>query len=257
MIAARHHRDCVNRALRSVAKPQAGFTLLELLLATAIGAIVLLVVNTTFFGALRLHNSTHDKIDHDLMVQRALNIVRKDLAGIMLPANPQATTTTLAGQLSTESYSANAMDNMGERITPDITTTSGKIDGWTPFSELQTVAYYLTPSADGGPGKDLVRVTNRNLLAATDVITDDLRLLPGVDSAAISYFDGEYWAETWDSATTGTLPSAIKFTLVLLPRGNAVSSTSPGPIELIVPVFVTTATSAQLAADAAAAAPVL
>ena len=36
-----------------------GFTLLELLIATAVSAIVLLAINTTFFGALRLHNTTH------------------------------------------------------------------------------------------------------------------------------------------------------------------------------------------------------
>jgi type II secretion system protein J len=234
-----------------------GFTLLELLLATAIGAVVLLVINTTFFGALRLHNTTHEKIDQDLVLQRTLGIVRKDLAGIMLPANPQATTNTLSGQLMSDSFSTNSMDNVGERVTPDITTSSGRIDGWTPFSEVQTVAYYLTASADGSPTKDLVRVVTRNLLPAADAIADTYTLLPGVVSAAISYFDGEYWADTWDSSTTGTLPAAFKFSFVMAPRGNATSAANPGPVELIVPVYVTTPTSAQLAADAAAAAPVL
>jgi type II secretion system protein J len=236
---------------------ESGFTLLELLLATAIGAIVLLVVNATFFAALRLHNTTHEKIDQDLMLQRTLTIVRKDLAGIMLPANPQATTYTLSGQLVSDSVSTNSMDNVGERISPDITTTSGKIDGWTPFSELQTVSYYLTAAADGGPGKDLVRVINRNLLAATDSITENQTLLPGVLSAAVAFLDGDYWADTWDSTTTSTLPTAIKFSLVLAARGNAGNRADSGPIEIIVPVVVSTPTSAQLAADAAAALPAL
>ena len=48
-----------------------GFTLLELLIATAVSAIVLLAINTTFFGALRLHNTTHENIDSDLTQQRA------------------------------------------------------------------------------------------------------------------------------------------------------------------------------------------
>ncbi|MEO7414837.1 MAG: prepilin-type N-terminal cleavage/methylation domain-containing protein, partial [Opitutaceae bacterium] len=76
---------------------ESAFTLLELILAVAIGAIVLLVINGTFIGALRLHNTTHAKIDEDLMLQRTLTIVRKDLAGVMIPANPQATTYTLSG----------------------------------------------------------------------------------------------------------------------------------------------------------------
>ena len=228
-----------------------GFTLLELLLATAIGAIVLLVVNSTFFAALRLHNTTHEKIDRDLVLQRTLNIMRRDFAGIMLPANPQATTNTLSGQLVSDAVSTNSMDNVGERVTPDITTSSGKIDGWSPFSELQTVSYYLTASAHGEPGKDLVRVVSRNLLPAAEAIAEGVTLLPGVVSAAISYFDGDYWADTWDSTTTSTLPTAIKFSLVLAARGNTGYRANPAPIELIVPVIVSTPTSAQLAADAA------
>jgi hypothetical protein len=168
----------------------------------------------------------------------------------MLPANPQATTNTLSGQLVSDPLTTNSMDDTGERITPDITTTSGKIDGWTPFAEVQMVSYYLAPALDGGPTKDLVRVVTRNLLPATDPTTDNQRLLPGVTSAAISFFDGQYWADTWDSTTTSTLPAAIKFSLGLAPHDNMGPRSDPGPIELIVPVIVSTTTSAQLAAAA-------
>jgi type II secretion system protein J len=230
-----------------------GFTLLELLLATAIGAIVLLVINATFFAALRLHNATHDKIDDDLVVQRTLGIVRRDLAGIMLPANPQATTNTLSGQLSSDSNATNTLDTGSERITPDIYTSSGRIDGWSTFADVQSVSYYLSPAADGGPNKDLVRVVTRNLLAAIEPVTENQTLLTGVRSAAISFFDGEYWADSWDTITSGTLPSAIKFSLVVAPRENATARTDPAPIELIVPVLVKTSATQQQE-DAAAAA---
>ena len=230
-----------------------GFTLLELLLATAIGAIVLLVINATFFAALRLHNATHDKLDRDLMVQRTLGIIRKDLAGVMLPANPQATTNTLSGQLVSVPTSTNSMDSTGERITPDITTSSGKIDGWTSYADVQTVAYYFTSAADGGPTRDLVRIVTRNLLPATEPTLDNVTLLTGVISASISYRDGDEWADTWDSTVTSTLPSAFKFSLVLAPPAGSSTRSNPAPIELIVPVWVTTQTSAQIAADAAAA----
>jgi type II secretion system protein J len=232
---------------------EGGFTLLELLLATAIGAIVLLVINATFFAALRLHNATHEKIDDDLVVQRTLSIVRKDLAGIMIPPNPQATTYKLSGQLTTEASSTNDLDSSSERVTPDIYTNSGKIDGWTPFAEVQMVSYYLSPAADGGPTKDLVRVLTRNLLPAIDATTEDQTLLTGVTAAGISYFDGENWLDTWDSATTRSLPAALKFTLVLAPRDRNMSRADPAPIELIVPVLVkTTATLQQEAAAEAA-----
>lgn len=247
-----------HRATRAGLAGRAGeraFTLLELLLATAIGAIVLLVVNATFFGALRLHNATHDKIDDNLAIQRALTIVRRDLAGIMIPANPAATTNTFSGQLTSDVTSTNDLDNTSERITPDITTNSGKIDGWTPFAEVQMVSYYLSPATDGAPTKNLVRVVTRNLLPAADPTTDDQTILTGVNAAAISYFDGQDWLDTWDSTTTLSLPTAIKFSLVIAPRGGTTSRSDPAPIEMIVPVLVKTSTTLKQEAAAETATP--
>ena len=62
-----------------------GFTLLELIIATAVGAVVLVVIQTTFFGALRLHNTTHARIAEDQALQRAVGFIRRDLAGVVLP----------------------------------------------------------------------------------------------------------------------------------------------------------------------------
>lgn len=216
-------------------RSRGGFTLLELLVATAVGAIVLLVIQTTFFGALRLHNTTHARIDDDLSVQRALGIVRRDFAGLMLPGG------VLSGQLQTENFSSLTRDSYGERVSPDLFTNSGKIDGWNPFSEVQMVAYYLAPAADGGGGKDLVRVLTRNLLPVQETSAEDRALLAGVASASVSFFDGTGWVDTWDSTATSTLPRALKLSLVMMPHD---ASQSPAaPIELVVPVMVTTTTS--------------
>jgi type II secretion system protein J len=229
------------------------FTLLELLLATAIGAIVLLVINATFFAALRLHNTTHDAIDDGLVVQRTLTIVRKDLAGIMIPPSPTVTTNRLSGQLTSEVTGTNNLDLTSERITPDLYTNSGKLDGWTPYADVQMVSYYLSPATDGTPTKNLVRVVARNLLPATDWATEDQTLLTGVSSAAISFFDGANWLDVWDSATSSALPTAIKFSVVLAPKNGASTRADPAPIELIVPVVVKTTATAQAEAAATTA----
>lgn len=252
MMPAHCHRQRAARAFPGTRqrRGQGGFTLLELLLATGIGATVLLVINTTFFSALRLHNTTHEKIDDDLVIQRTLGIIRKDLAGIMLPANPQATTYTLSGQLTTEGATTTDLDNTSQRITPDIYTNSGRIDGWTPFADVQSVAYYLAPATDGASSKNLVRLITRNLLPVAEATSEQQTLLKGVSAAAISYFDGESWVETWDTTTSNTLPTAIKFSLVMAPR-ESFARIDPAPIELIVPVVVTTPTSAQETAAAA------
>ncbi|MEO6568926.1 MAG: type II secretion system protein GspJ [Opitutaceae bacterium] len=233
-------------SIRPLVRPgEAGFTLIELILAMAVGAIVLIVINSTFTGALRLHNATHRKIDEDLVVQRALGIIRKDLAGIMVPANPQATTYNLSGQLTTETYSTNELDTTSERVTPDIYTSSGAIDGWTPFAEVQMVSYYLSPSEDGGSGKNLVRLTTRNLLPAVDATAEAQTLLTGVVSAGLSYYDGQNWLDTWDSVTTSSLPTAIKFSIVRATGEGSASRAEVDPIEIVVPVLVKTSATLQ------------
>lgn len=232
-----------------------GFTLLELLLATAIASIVLIAINTTFFSALRLHNTTHAKIDQDLAVQRALGIVRRDLAGIMLPTNNPNNNLVLAGPLQNSDMRASQNDPQGERVSPDFYTNSGKIDGWNPFSEVQMISYFISPANDGTNGKNLVRAITRNILSTDDQGPEEQQvILSRVASAEVLFYDGFDWISDWDSVTTSTLPTAIKFRVSLARPGseNAVVPEPAGPIEIIVPVLVTTTTSAQAATDAAA-----
>lgn len=222
---------------------QRGFTLLELLIATAVGAVVLLVIQTTYFGALRLHNTTHDRLAEDLVVQRTLGIIRRDLAGIMLPGG------TLSGQLQSDSFSSTITGSYGDRVSPDVFTNSGKIDGWNPFSEVQMVAYYLAPPSGSDKGRDLVRVVTRNLLPVQESVPEDQVILSGVESASMMFYDGYAWVDTWDTEATSTLPAALKFSLVMAAReGNQAAL---APIDLVVPVLVVTTTSQTQAEEEA------
>jgi len=210
------------------------FTLLELLVATAVSAIVLLVINATFFGALRLHNTTHDHIDRDLVLQRTLGIVRSDLAGLMLPGG------VMSGQFQTMATDGVISDAPGDRLSPDLYTTTGTIDGWNPFSEVQIVSYYLAPEADGSNNKSLVRVVARNVLPVQESTTDQQVLLHGINTASLQYFDGTEWTDAWDSSTSSTLPTAIKLQLVLAPVDAG--QPLPSAVELVVAVPVVTKT---------------
>ena len=211
------------------------------------GAIVLLAIQTAFFGALRLNTTVHARTDTDLELQRALAIIRRDLTGLMLPT--AGTGTKLSGQLQTETFSSTVSADFGERISPDLYTNSGKIDGWSPFSEVQMVAYFLAPSKDGGATKNLLRVVTRNLLPTQETPGDPLTLLRGVQEASVEFYDGSGWTAAWDSEATSTLPTGIKFSLVMAPPDRGQLATAP--TELIVPVFVTTTQAAAEAASAA------
>jgi type II secretion system protein J len=228
-----------------------GFTLLELLLATAVGAVVLLAIQTVFFTALRLHTTTHSKIDEDLELQRALSIIRQDLAGIRLPpntANQNNPPTTLAGPLQTSNFSSGPGENLGDRVSPDLYTNSGKVDGWNPFSEVQMVSYYLSTANNSPTGRNLIRVAKRNLLPVQDEVGEPQVLLHGVQDAAVAFHDGTDWTDTWDSDSTSTLPYGLKFVLTM--AAPAPNQPAPAPYEIVVPVVVMTTTTAQEVAAA-------
>jgi hypothetical protein len=66
-----------------------------------VGAVVLIVIQTTFFSALRLHKTTHERIDEDLVVQRTLGIIRRDTAGPAIcraRVSPRSTKATTANE---------------------------------------------------------------------------------------------------------------------------------------------------------------
>lgn len=223
-----------------------GFTLLELLIGIVVGSVVLIVIQTSFFGALRLHQTTHARIEEDRRVQRTVGILRRDLAGLMLPGGE----TSLAQGLQTSPFSGSMADAIGERVTPDLSTNTGRIDGWTPFADQQRVAYFLVPSAAGGAGRDLIRAVTRNLLPIQEVLPEEELVLSGVESAALSYFDGLGWTDTWDSTATETLPGALRFSFVL---GGDPAGGPAGTYEVVVPLLVKT--TASVAAEEEGALP--
>src|SRR5580692_6059364 len=72
-----------------------GFTLIEVILAIGISALVLVAINAVFFSALRLRQATQDLVDSQTPVDQALSFMQRDLEGVVTPTN--GTTKVLSG----------------------------------------------------------------------------------------------------------------------------------------------------------------
>ena len=205
----------------------AGFTLIEVLLALGICAIVLVVITSVFAGALRLQERASQNLDESLPIERAMNLLRRDLKNAVPPGG------MLAGPMQSGSLEG-GMD-AGDGI--QIYTTTGLITPTAPWGEIQMVTYGLQSPADSSssPGKDLVRTVTRNLLSTTTPDEDDQFIASGVQSMSFSYFDGQNWLDTWDDTTETNLPVAVRVSLQLAPK-NA-TQTAPAPIQLLVPLM--------------------
>ena len=220
----------------------AAFTLMEMLLAIAISAMVLSVVTTTYFSALQLRNRTTKAIDDALPLQHALATIKRDLVALIPPGG------TFGGELqsapTTEVSSTMTPFANGQRVSPDFTTASGFVDEYTPFADVQRVTYYLVdPTNNHTAGRDLMRVRSRNLLPATVDEPTAQWLMGGVETVNFQFYDGFSWQDTWDSTTSSNLPTAIKLQLVPAAEFNQPNQYLQTPIELVVPIVATARTN--------------
>ena len=212
------------------------FTLLELLIAVAIFAVVLLAMHMVFFGAVQLRNRTASTVDEALLLDQAVALLRRDLQNLVPPGG------TLFGPLQSVPQTTNAvMDPLvslnARRVSPDFYTASAVVDAWTPWGEVQKVAYALTVPTNRTEGFELVRAVTRNLLSPYAETPELQPLLSGVQDVRFEFFDGSQWLAVWDSTVHPlVLPLAIRVQIIRVPRGVQVAAEAP--IELVVPVSV-------------------
>jgi len=214
------------------------FTLLEVLVAVAIFAIVLAAINTVFYSALRLRQKTVAALQESLPVHQALNLLRRDLQGALPPGQGLAASFRV-GAVGTGLVLA---QNMGL----EFFTSTGALTDTAPWGEVQKVTYQLLePLNSGGTNRlDLVRSVTRNLLSTVAEEPLDQWLLSNVQTLEFACFDGTEWRDTWDTTLGQTgLPQAVLVRILTAPQAlpDHLSPVLPGdlaPIELIVPLLI-------------------
>ncbi|MBI3416011.1 MAG: prepilin-type N-terminal cleavage/methylation domain-containing protein [Verrucomicrobia bacterium] len=225
---------------RPSSQQRVGFTLIEVLIAVSIFAMVLLAINSVFYGAMRLQRKTSQAVDESLPAQQAVALIKRDLQGIVAPGR------VLAGPLQ-----SGAATIPGQSGGTAFYTDTGALEEMLPWGDIQQVVYFLRdPVSRTTPtGKDLMRVVSRNLLATIQEQPVEQFLMSDVAALGFSYYDGTSWRDAWDTTTpdmstglTNTLPKAIRVEIDLAaPRGELHGKT---PIQLVVPVVVQVRTNA-------------
>lgn len=216
--------------LRRPPSADSAFTLLEVILALALGALAIVAAQSAFGSAFRLRLQAQERIEADLATHRALQIVREDLTGL-LPRGGR-----FSGELQTAAGSEITPPAGALTIGPDFVCTSGRVDAWSPFGDVQRVSYLLIPNE--GTSRDrftLVRSVSRNLLPMTEAEAETQILLEDVSAALFEFHDGSGWLTDWDSAAAQAMPVAIRLTLERRVRDDAASA---DPVTLVVPIAV-------------------
>jgi type II secretion system protein J len=208
------------------------FTLIEMLLAVAICAIVLVAVNGVFATAVHLRDKTSEAVEESLPIGRALDLMQRDLKGTVGPGG------LLAGDFRCGVQAVGAtMGLSGEAGSAglDFFTSTGTLSDKAPWGDLQEVFYELKAPTDRNQvGMDLVRCINRNLLATTTQTPQIQWLMGGVQTLQFDCYDGMQWRNTWDTSAGDTnLPVAVRVRIQLAAKHGETAAT-PEPLEMIV-----------------------
>jgi type II secretion system protein J len=204
------------------------FTLIEMILAIGVAAIVLIAANAVFFTALHLRNATSDAVDEASPIDQAIIILRRDLQCAVTPKG--------VGLLSGDFKIGNVTSTgISDPVSAEIYTATGALSENNQWGDIQRVTYELKSSKTGAAGMDLYRSVSRNILAtATPDVADQL-MIRGVQSVQFSAYDGSQWIDTWDTTDTTSantnLPVAVRVNIQL-----AGSDKSSPPIEILVPI---------------------
>ena len=211
------------------------FTLIEILLAVAIFAIVLIAINTVFFSALRLQKRSTAALDGAQPLNQALAILRKDLRGALPPVG------TLASSFTAGLVGGGTVQSLGL----EFYTTTGTIRPDAPWGDVQKVTYHLAEPLNrtNARSRDLIRGITRNLTATVAEQPEEIRLAGNIESLEFKCFNGSEWRDTWDTTTAETnLPSAVL--VRLLPASDSVVGVgNRKPMELLVPLTVQSSTN--------------
>jgi type II secretion system protein J len=216
--------------LRQPRLQRGGFTLIELIVAMMMMAILAVTLYSSLHIAFRARDAAMDAIKGSQSADIAMNFMSTDLRNSMPP------TGILAGNFEGTTGS----DDRGHEADDIIFfTTADAADDASANGEIKQIE--LTVQTEPGTGDHtLVRLVTRNLLAQQTPTPDTEVLCRGVNSFTVTYFDGTQWTNTWDSTQEqDSAPVAVQIVLALdpasSPAGHA-SSTAQSQFTRIITV---------------------
>ncbi len=223
-------------------KNAAAFTLLELVVAAAMFAIIMAALGGVFYSTMKLRKRTDASLKGVHQLQQALIIIKSDLRSATIPG----------GVLSTNMSTSLELGSSGGTQF-EFHAASGLLDNTGPWPDVQRVTYFLRQPAitTSTNGMDFIRGTTRNLLATVQTDFNEQILLNDVAQIWFEFWDGEAWLPDWDSSTQiesqlASAPKAIRFSIEFKQQAD---EPQPRILQVAVPVLTGGITNEVTTAD--------
>lgn len=191
-------RSCFNRQGR---RAQQGFTLVEVLVAISLLAIVL----TSVYGVFSTVSATKLRLDKDSAEYHLARVIfdrlGRELHGAYYRRGDQ--TTLFRG--GTNAQGESFLELTTTAVTPLSTAGTG----------IAEVRYRLAPDEKSDDDSHVLLRAERPRQSASGAVDDRMmRLAPNVASLALRFYAAGSWQEEWDAAQEG-LPQLVEISLVV------------------------------------------
>ena len=208
------------RGLSAASSAEAAFSLLEVILALAIVALVLAAITPALIGTLRAQRQAARILEPLVHEQLALSMLRDDLMSAPLPNGSVSKPFVVENDQSNgrRGDTLTVFNDAPPPLPPRIAIREPEIG--------QAVITWTLQKAEDGRGLAWTRSRRANLLA-TGVVADPLAevLLDHVAELTLETLSGTTWSRTYNSdQKNGVLPLAVRVTYALL---NSDGSTGP------------------------------
>ena len=212
---------------------RAGFTLMEVMFATMAFALILLVMQMTFSGALGLRNRVQKRVDQQAILSQAMMVMKRDLENMIVTGGVMA-----EGIICTEMGSPDMPNDQLEFY-----STTAVVSDQFPWGDVQKVGYLLgvdpIQTVTTNLGQALMRMSLNTLpLEENEEPPVETLMLDNVRSMQFEFFDGLQWIQTWDSnVNEPAVPLAVRAMVEVFTNTPNPTGRQTRICEILVPIL--------------------
>lgn len=189
-----------------------GFTLIEVLLALAILAVIMTVIYASFSTASQNVEQAEKVRDETDLARTLIARISDDLANAYCKTGVQGKGTFFYGKKEEKDVRGNKLrlDSLS------LTTLTNWRKPDSKETDLWEVGYFFKEKADGS-GYVMMRRERRNLNTQESASEEETEyeITDVVDSLQLRYYTGSQWTDELGGSTSCTRPTAVEMTLTL------------------------------------------
>lgn len=184
---------------------QRGFTLVEILVAVAVAALLL----STIYGVFQTVAGAKQRLDQEGENYHQARVIfdrlSRELRGVYAPSSNQ------------RSRFEGGTNDRGETYLRFTTTASTPLSG----GGIGEVSYLLQQDPDNPAGRKVLERSEQGLTSAAQTV-QGYRIASGIETLTLRFFDQGTWSDQWPAATPVNLPTAVEVSLQLEVGGTLV-----------------------------------